>query len=138
MKASGHRYLEHTADVAIEAWGSTREAMLVEAARAVIEVITEGAVPRADAQREISIDAIDDEDRIVQWINEVLWLAIGKGFLLADADVTLTDGGLRARIEGQSDASDIVVTEIKSATYHGLRLGRDEEGNHVAQVVLDV
>ena len=71
------------------------------AARAVIDVITEGAPPHGTDERTVVVDSMDAEDRIVRWLNEVLWIAIGEGFLLCDAEITLHDDGLRATVRGR-------------------------------------
>ncbi len=138
MNIRGHRFVDHTADVAIEVWAASEEALLVEAARALIAVLTEDACIEQSDQCALDLESTDGEDRLVRWLNEVLWLAIGKGFLLSDADISLHADGLSARIVGQKDGSDRIATEIKSATYHDLRLAREPSGRYVARVVLDV
>ncbi|HWB73301.1 MAG TPA: archease [Nannocystaceae bacterium] len=133
---SGHRSIDHTADLALEIWAPDLPALLVEAARALVEILTDGAKLEAVDERTIELDAIDDEDRLVRFLNEVIWLALGQQFLLVDAELELTPTGLRGRIRGSLDARAIV-TEVKSATYHDLRLTRTNEGLR-AQVVIDV
>ena len=55
MEARGHRQLEHTADLCIEAWGPSEAAMLAEAARALVAWISEEAAPaRTCAQIEMT------------------------------------------------------------------------------------
>lgn len=133
---SGHRSIDHTADLALEIWADDLPALLVEAARALIEILTDGAKLEAIDERTIELDAIDDEDRLVRWLNEVLWLALGQQFLVVDADLEITPAGLRGRVRGSLDARAIV-TEVKSATYHDLALTRTPTGLR-AQVVIDV
>lgn len=133
---TGHRSIDHTADLALEIWAPDLPALLVEAARALIEILTDGAKLEAVEDRTIELDAIDDEDRLVRFLNEVVWLALGQQFLLVDADLELTPTGLRGRVHGSLDARSIV-TEVKSATYHDLTLTRTPEGVR-AQVVIDV
>jgi SHS2 domain-containing protein len=133
---SGHRPLEHTADLALEIWADDLPSLLVEAARALIEILTDGATLVPMAERPIEVDAIDDEDRLVRWLNEVIFLALTEGFLVVDADLEPTPAGLRGHVRGSIDARTIV-TEVKSATYHDLALTRTEQGLR-ARVVLDV
>jgi len=133
---SGHRSIDHTADLALEIWADDLPALLVEGARAVLEILTDHATLTAVAERTIELDAIDDEDCLVRWLNEVMWLALGEGFLLVDADLERTEVGLRGRLRGSLDARALV-TEVKSATYHDLALVHGPTGVR-AQVVLDV
>jgi SHS2 domain-containing protein len=138
LNTPGHRFLEHTADVAIEAWAPSPEALLLEAARAVMEILTESVSVEPNEERAVHVDSSDEQDRLVGWLNEVLWLAIGKGFVLTDAKIVLRRDGLDARVWGRGDASHLVLTEIKSATYHDLHLAQEPSGRYVARVVLDV
>lgn len=132
----GYRQIEHTADLAFELWGADLGELLQEGARAVVDVLTDGRVPTGTDRRELEIAAFDDEDRIVRWLNEVIYLALVDGFVVTRADLECTDDGLRAVVHG-AVARDHIVTEIKSATYHDLRIGHDGD-RMVATIVLDV
>lgn len=133
----GYCQLDHTADLALSLWGASEEDVLVVGAQAVIEIMTEGApAGAATGTREITIDAVDPADRLVQWLNEIIVAAVTEGFLVREADIELTgDSGLRARLRGEPDRR--VLAELKSATYHGLVLG-PVDGGWRAQVVIDV
>lgn len=133
----GHRQLEHTADLALEIWGPDEVTVLREAARGVIEIVTEGATVRATDTRSIELETLDGPDRMVRWLNEILFLASVEGFVTADATLVLFEGGLRATLSGQAHASDLLRTEIKSATYHDLLL-ESRRGEVIARVVMDV
>lgn len=134
--SAGHRSVEHTADLAVELWAPDLPGLLREGALAVTEILTDGATISGTDVREIDVDGIDDEDRLVRFLNEVLWLASGTGFLVADAEVAVT-AGIHARLLGQADAADRLRTEIKSATFHQLAIVHDDAGVRT-RVVLDV
>ncbi|MCC7384593.1 MAG: archease [Deltaproteobacteria bacterium] len=139
MAAAGHRQLEHTADLALELWAPSEAALLEEGARALIEIMTEGAVVTAVDRREVALAALDPEDRLVRWLNEILVLAVSEGWLFASLEHVELDaaGALRASIRGERDAGARVRTELKSATYHQLSL-TEREGTWRAQVIIDV
>lgn len=141
VEARGSRQVPHTADVALEVWVEDEAALLAEAARAMIDILTEGASVEARDERAVAVDAYDPQDRLVRWLNEVLYLAVTEGFLTADAEVDLDGDGdgsrLRARLRGEADAAGRIRTELKSATYHDLSLAAGPEGAR-ARVVLDV
>jgi SHS2 domain-containing protein len=133
----GHRQVEHTADLAFELWGPDEASVLRQGARAVVETLTEqAAIPRADT-RHVELEAFDAADRLVRWLNEVLYLATVEGFVVSDAELVLHDEGLQAELVGLADAAHLLQTEIKSATYHDLVL-EHREGKVFARVVLDV
>ncbi len=137
MSDRGHRSIEHTADLAVELWAPDEPALLVEGARALVELLTGGAAIDATAERTLELTAIDAEDRLVRWLAEVLYLASFEGFLVDDATLELSGASLRATVRGQSDAADKLETEIKAVTYHDLRLERGPSGVR-ARVVFDV
>jgi SHS2 domain-containing protein len=134
---TGHRQIEHTADLAFEIWGADFGGLLSEAARAVIAVITDGNPPAGVDRRDIELDALDDEDRLVRWLNEVLYLALVDGFLVHEAALERSPTGLRGHALGKAGAGAAIVTEVKSATYHDLVVRRDGDG-WIARVVMDV
>lgn len=140
---TGYRQIDHTADVALEIWAPTEAELLATGARAVVAILTDGAeIANADT-RALSVEAIDGEDRLVQWLNEIIVAAILDGFLFADIDaIELSSDAegnarLRASVRGQNDASSEIVTELKSVTYHDLLL-RVTERRAECRVVIDV
>jgi SHS2 domain-containing protein len=133
----GHRQIEHTADLALELWAPTEAELYEEGARALVEIMTEGRVVSGTDERRVSIDALDRDDRLVQWLNEIIYLAISGGFLCAAAELSLRDDGLDAVLTGEAGAADAVRAELKSATYHGLVIEPQADG-WFARVVIDV
>jgi SHS2 domain-containing protein len=137
-RSTGHRQLDHTADLALELWAPSQELLLDEAARALIGIVAQSEPGRATARRTLTITALDGADRLVRWMNEILNLALVEGFLTVSTRITLQgDGGLRAELRGETDALDRVVTELKSVTYHDLAL-EPAGGAWRARVVIDV
>lgn len=133
----GYRQVDHTADLALELWASTEEALLQIGARAIVDVLTEEANVTGDSEVCVELDAVDAEDRLVQWLNEIIVAAVVDGFLTTSADIALREGGLTATLRGRRDSADMVATELKSATYHDLRLEQRDGAWH-AHVVIDV
>lgn len=139
MRDAGHRQVDHTADLALELWAPDEGALLVEAARALVGVLTEGAAVARRDTRALALSALDPEDRLVRFMNEVLFLAIAEGFLVADAELALRDDGLDARLWGEAGAGARLRTELKAVTYHALALRLDADaGRAWARVVIDV
>ena len=88
----GHRQLEHTADLAFEVWAENEPDLLAEAALALVDCLTEGAPPLGAPleERAITLEAIDREDRLVRFLNEVIYLAVSEGFLVRGFRIELT------------------------------------------------
>jgi len=127
----GHRQIEHTADLALEVWADSHEELFEEAAQALVEIMTEGALVEGDSEKSVELECFDREDRLVRWLNEVIFLAVSSGFLLQSAELRLEgDTRLSAKIRG---AEAEISAELKSVTYHDLVL---EDG--FARFVIDV
>lgn len=134
----GHRQIDHTADLALELWADSEEELLVTAAHAVTEILTDGGEVADRAGRELAIDSLDGADRLVQWVNGIIVAAVVDGFLFSGAAIELHGAvGLVGRLRGEPDGHARVVTELKSATYHDLAL---EGGPHgwSARIIIDV
>jgi SHS2 domain-containing protein len=134
---TGHRLVEHTADLALEAWAPDEPALLAEVARAICAILTEDAAIEPRDRRGLELATADADERLVAWINELIFLAVTAGFVVADAAVTLSEGGLRADLAGEAGARARVKTELKAATYHELRLEL-APGSARCRVVIDV
>lgn len=135
--SSGYRQVDHTADLALELWAPTEPELLVTGARAIVDVLTEGCPLTADSDRTISLDVLDPEDRLVQWLNEIIYAAVTEGFLFCDGELSLGETSLTADVRGRSGAADSIRGELKSATYHELSLTHGDHGWR-AFVVIDV
>lgn len=134
----GYRVADHPADLAVELWGPDERSLWIAGARALMDVMTEGAAVMPRARRTVRLSAVDPEDRLVRWLNEVLWLATGEGFLVADADLAVTEDGLAGTVTGEPQAAQRLCAELKAVTYHDLRVERRPDGTYAARVVIDV
>lgn len=135
----GHRQFDHTADVALELWGPTEEAILVEGARGLVGLMTEDATLGSQDTRELTLsDCLDPVERLVQWMNEIIYLAVYERFFVTDADIELEDAGLSALLRGEQATRETLRGELKSATYHDLYFEQEEEALWRARVVIDV
>ena len=137
--STGHAQIDHTADLALEIWAPTEPELLAEAARAVVSIMTGGAREiGGDELREIELDPVDPEDRLVQWVNEIIYLAVTEGFVVAGSEIDLqASPRLCATVRGRSGAADQLAGELKSATYHDLAL-EQRDGAWWARLVIDV
>jgi SHS2 domain-containing protein len=147
---AGFELLEHTADIGIRARGATLEETFEQATLGLAEV--QGALAPGPGEEDrgalapgpgetvaVEVSAADPGGLLVDWLNEVLWLAetrqaalggvrverVGNG--TARGSVTLSEGG---------PAPD--GTFVKAVTYHRLRVEPDPGGGWLVEVYLDV
>lgn len=143
------RLVDHTADLAIEAEAATREGVLEQAALGLTAVLT--GKPRAHEsarpEREVSfhVDAPDEAALVVAFLSELLWLHESEDALWLGGGLSvagLPDGSLRLTARGNVATHDPAVhghgVEVKAVTYHGLRFGREANGDWGLWVLLDI
>jgi SHS2 domain-containing protein len=142
---AGFELLEHTADVGIRARGATLEEAFEQATLGLAEVqgapAPDPAEPAPDPGERVAVQvsAGDLGGLLVDWLNEVLWLAETR-----QAPVT----GVRVeRVWGGAASGWVVLaaggpgpdgTFVKAVTYHRLRVEPDPGGGWLVEVYLDV
>jgi SHS2 domain-containing protein len=124
-----YREIEHTADLALRVWGQELPDLFVGAARGMYSLMgvrdNEGLVPAV--WHEIWLEALDREGLLVDWLNELLFLAEAEGQRFVKFQIReLTDTALEARIGGVP--AEEPKADVKAATFHNLEIVRDKEG----------
>jgi SHS2 domain-containing protein len=142
---AGYRILEHTADVALAAWGPTPAAAFVEAAFGMYAVML-GEDPREWGDTAaIEIAAVPSagatwDDLLVNWLAELLFRFEADGFVAVEvAMAECAPPRCRARLYGSTYAAPVAPggLPIKGVTYHQLRVEVTPERTAL-QVILDV
>lgn len=137
--AAGFEEIEHTADWALRVRGVDLRELLVNAARGLSSLLVSdlAALP-TDVEREVTVEAIDAESLLVNWLSELAYwaemeLLVFREFELAPQGVTST--GLQAVVRGGHVPT--LNKHIKAVTYHDLEIVETERGLE-ATVVFDV
>jgi SHS2 domain-containing protein len=127
--------IAHTADVAIRVYGRDVPELFVHAARALFDMMAEPPATTG-ITRGITVDGVDAEDLLVNWLNALVFLNEVERETYSDfaldsftptlLTATLTGGPTVRRIKG-----------IKAATYHDLEI-RETPAGVEADVVFDV
>jgi SHS2 domain-containing protein len=129
------RFLEHTGEVELLVDASTEEEVFAEAAAAFAELVDRGGKGHT-GRRTFVLRGSDRPSLLVEWVNELVYLAEVDGFVPDRVEELALDGnGLRATVAGRVGAAPANL--VKAATYSGLELGRHADGWR-ARVVLDV
>jgi SHS2 domain-containing protein len=127
-------WLEHTSEMELGIEAGSPEAVFTEALVALGDLLGEegSGVP---AQYEVSANASDLPGLLVEWLNELVYLAETRGLIperivrmdLVDAEIAAVVAGRRSQPQSL----------VKGVTYHGLEMG-PADGAWRARVVLDV
>ena len=128
-----HRLVEHVGEVELELEAATEAGLFAEAAAAFAELV--GGGPRGEPLRlEVSLAETEPTLRLVDWLNELVFLAEVAAFVPEHVEVLESRGGLRAELLGVRARPRHLV---KAATLNGLAVS-SEGGVWRAHVVLDV
>jgi len=123
--AEGHRFLEHTTDAYIEAWGPTIERAFAQAAEAFYETMLN--VQKIDpilAER-ILVDGHDKKELLYNWLEQLLLEFDIKAMVYTSYDIDIaseepTIFKLRGKVRGEKydQGKHGAKTEVKGVTYH--------------------
>jgi SHS2 domain-containing protein len=145
----GHELENHTADVALRAWGPTVRDVFEQAALAMCGLMYDPAEVEPRDTVRIELDAPDDELLLAAWLNELLYLAEAESFLgcrfrieeagSAGVDRATQGVRLRAAVAGERDTAGghTVRAVVKAATLHELSI-RPKDAGWEGHVLLDV
>jgi SHS2 domain-containing protein len=134
------RTLEHTADVGFEAFGSTREEVFTNAARALMNIMVDLDMIEPGGEVSLQIGGPDAASLLVNWLSEILFLNDAEGWLFRDFEIkSLQDDSLSAVARGEKFQRSKHQTKllVKAITYHQLALEKTPEGWR-AQVYVDI
>jgi len=129
--------LEHTAEVKVRVRALSFGELAAEAGRALAKIQL-GRAPRGPtgAWRAIEVHSTDRVALLVDWLNELIFLAESERWVPAEFQiVAATDTMLQALARGVSVAE--APARVKAATFSGLAIRPTQDGLE-ADIVLDV
>jgi len=131
--------LDHTADVGIIAYGTDMKQAFANAARGLFSLITELDDVHEVLHRDIKVSAADEESLLVQWLNELIYLFDTENIIFKRFEIIhLNNTLLKARSYGEKvdRTRHKLKTGVKAATYHMLKINKDDGGK--VQVLFDI
>lgn len=132
-----HEFIDHTSEVTLRLTASSQHELLAEAGRALGSLMLRGEEVRAGgAWRSVEVSSSDSAALLVDWLNELIFLAETEWWIGTEFDVgECSDKHLKALVRG------VAVEEtpgfVKAATMHALRFEEDRAAL-LAEVTLDV
>ena len=135
-----YELVDHTADIGVKAYGNNLSECFENSAKAMFDIITDKSEVESIGQYNITLEADDAEQLLVDWLSELLYLNSAKNLVFGFFKVNLENYNkkLSATIFGEKlDFSKHKAgAEIKAVTYHMLEV-RKKKPYH-AQVLFDI
>jgi SHS2 domain-containing protein len=138
------RFLEHTADAYVEAYGGSLEEAFGNAAAAMTDVMTELETVEARTEESFVVEAQDEPALLYSWLEELLLEFELKGNLYSRFEVSLieeTSGGFRLHAKAWGEKYDTerhpTKVGIKAATYHRMEIIKEPKSVTV-RFILDI
>lgn len=138
------RFLEHTADVYIEAFGKTLEEAFENAALAMFEVMTDTKTVEQKQRETLAVEAEDKEELLYKWLENLIIKFDTKNILFSKFQINKIvniNGTYRldafAWGEPYDENHHSSRVDVKSVTYHRMEIG-EIEGKVTLRFILDI
>ncbi len=135
--------LDHTADVGFVVKARSLPGLFYWAARGLLGVLFERLPARGEGRLRLTLEAEDPETLLVRFLNELIYQVQTHGRVPVAIKLHLERAGSGCRLSAElrtvpfDRVAERFLGEVKSATFHGLRI-EHEDGEYRASVVLDV
>jgi len=137
MRKRRHRWLDHTSEVQLQVEAESLAGLAAEAGRALGLLLLHDTPARPEGPiREIQVESVDREALLVDWLNEILFLAEVERWVAVEFDILEISS-----VHLKASALGVPVEEspalVKAATFHGLAV-EERAGGLQAEVIFDV
>ncbi len=140
MLSNRWEHFRHQADIGVRGIGFSKESAFEQAGLALTAVVTDVNSLEPEEEVQVRCEAPNDELLFVDWLNAIVYEMATRNMLFGRFQVHLDGHRLQGSLWGQ--AVDVAkhqpAVEIKGATYTELQVKHCEDGNWIAQCVVDV
>ena len=141
--SGGYRYLPHTADIKIEAWGRDLEEAFAQAAMALEDAAVD--IKRVEPRDEyiFQVEGLDLEELLYNFLEELIIRIDVDRLVFSRFDIDIKREGDMYRLTCKAYGEKLDLDKhnpkihIKAATYHEMEI-INEEGRTVIRYVLDI
>ncbi|MFZ5980528.1 MAG: archease [Candidatus Zixiibacteriota bacterium] len=137
-----YEFIEHTADIAIKAYGDTLEAAFASAAEAMFDIITSGSKITGERAISFQVESIDIEGVLVAFLSELIARHETENQVMTAFEVRFSGPGaleVSARAEPFDFSRHGRGAQVKGVSYHMMEIfdGRGKKPSFV-QVLFDI
>jgi len=133
-------HFEHGSDIGVRGFGESVEQAFEQAGLALSAIVADLSRIAPSETVEVRCDAPDRELLLVSWLNAVVYEMAVRRMLFSKFRVVISGGSLTGSLGGEKvdrERHDLAV-EVKGATVTALRVARAQDGEWIAQCVVDV
>ena len=140
MSHGSWKHFEHDADIGLCGSGPDIACAFEQAGLALTAIITEPDKVAVKHTLTLHCDAPNLELLFTEWLNQLIYLMATEKMLFSQFQVSINDNTLEASIRGEpvDPPRHEPAVEIKGATFTGLKVTQDDNGNWQACTVVDV
>ena len=135
-----YEIVEHTADIGIKAYGSTLGELFTNAARGLFDIIADLEGLKPSTSIKIKLESANPEELLIAWLDELIYNFYTKNIIFSEFKISsLTNKKIEAEALGRhiGNKKSRLKTEVKAATYHGLKI-EEKNKKYEVQVIFDV
>jgi SHS2 domain-containing protein len=137
MSEDAIEIVEHTADWSLRVRGADLGALFTNAAQGMAMLMVEDLEGLAeDKKRDLELEAYDAESLLVDWLNELAYLAESEGIVMKEIEIREI-GQTRLVAVVRGGEAPALEKHIKAVTFHNLTIKETASGLEVT-IVFDV
>ena len=142
--AGGYRFLEHSSDVYVEAWGESLEEAFEQAALAMFDSMTDVRLVEPGIEVQVSAEGSDEQELLYSWLENLLVKYEVEGLLFSRFKVKpILWEDETLKLEGSAWGEPLNLekhpskVEVKAVTYHLMKVEKGE-GTFRVRVLFDI
>ena len=135
-----YEVFEHTADIGLQAYGSTLSELFIHAAQGMESLMVAPEQIRIEVKREVAVSGHDEISLLIAWLNELIVLFDTEYLLFKEFEIVLiTETHVQGRAAGETYNArrHDLSSAIKAVTWHEAAVERTPEG-YKARIIFDI
>jgi SHS2 domain-containing protein len=140
MAQKPYEVFEHTADIGLNAYGSTLPELFIHAAQGMESLMVAPEQVREQVSREIVVEGHDRISLLIAWLNELIFLFDTEYLLFRQFQMdAFAETQLQAHASGEAyDAQrHDLGSAIKAVTWHEAAVEQTDDG-FIAHIIFDI
>ena len=135
----GYKFLPHTADVRIEAYGQSLEEAFTNCAYAMTDVVVDHSTVLGNVEKEFTAEGENQESLLYDFLEQFLILIDSEGFLLHEIkDLKISGNKLSVKCIGDTYSDKYEIhTHVKAITYQEMSIEEGKDG-FVIKFIVDI